>query len=279
MELILEVLNYKGTPPFEPLSAHFNEAGGSIGRKSDNRLYLPDKDQIISRHHGHIQYQDGVFVYQDSSLHGTELCGQNRVLSHGSTPLANGDRLKIGEYELLVRIRSAAQDITQPVFAAFNNAYAPPSSDIPETFEPNSSALLFDEIAPSAPGPELWSFIEQPDVPSFQENFVPPQVAIPEAFPIATAQTAIPDDFSIDAFFGGEPDMVPAPEQKPVECPDDLLSDALFGPDFSLDSQDIAGGEMKASFDRPHPSPLPAGEGAKRRFTNTPVPNLSWCFP
>lgn len=231
MGLIVKVISYKGAPPSEPLIAHFNEAGGSIGRKSDNHLVLPDKDQIISRRHGHIEYGGGRFSYHDTSLHGTELCGQGRVLSNDSVPLAHGDRLRIGDYELSVEITPAAHDMTQPIFGGFQGHQAPPRPNILDTFEPNSSALLFgDTTAPPEPKPS--SFFDQPDVPLFQESFVLPPVAIPETSAMAPAPAQLPDDVSIDAFFGGEPDKVAAPKQNTVESPDDLLSDALFGADF-----------------------------------------------
>lgn len=268
MGLILEVIGYKGAPPYEPLSANFSEAGGSIGRKSDNHLVLPDTDQIISRRHGHIEYAGGRFSYHDTSLHGTELCGQGRVLSNDAVPLADGDRLKIGDYELLVTLKSPPLDITQRVFPDFQESYAPARSNIPDHFEPNSSAVLFGD-ASAPPEPEPISFIGQPDAPSFQENFVPPQVAIPEVSPIAPAQLQIPDDFSIDAFFGGEPERPPEPEQNATESPDDLLSDAFFGIGFGEEPQaDPAASEIPIE-NKPHgyvgeaqPSGIPAQPSA-----------------
>lgn len=231
MGLILKVISYKGAPPNEPLCADFDETGGSIGRKSDNHLALPDRDQIISRRHGHIEYEGGRFSYRDTSLHGTELCGQGRVLSNDSVPLAHGDRLRIGDYELSVEITPAAHDITQPIFGGFQDYQTQSRPDILDSFEPNSSALLFGATT-APPEPKPSSFFDQPDVPLFQESFVLPPVAIPETSAIAPAQAQLPDDVSIDAFFGGEPDKLAAPKQSTAESPDDLLSDALFGADF-----------------------------------------------
>ena len=110
MALMLEVINYKGTPPFSPLCARFDKSGGSVGRSVDNNLPLPDEDRIISRRHGNIRYENGSFVYTDASTGGTLLCNKNRLLKKDeSVILADGDHLKIGEYELLVRIEAEDQ--------------------------------------------------------------------------------------------------------------------------------------------------------------------------
>lgn len=112
MILILEVINHNGFPASNPLSARFDESGGSIGRWENNQLILPDKTNLISRNHAVIEYANGIFIYTDKSANGTELCGENRTLIKDTVVLTDGDRLKIGEYELLVRIETEGEDKT-----------------------------------------------------------------------------------------------------------------------------------------------------------------------
>ncbi len=152
MTLVLEVISHNGSPLSAPLNARFDENGGSIGRREDNRLVLADEDKIIGRVHADIRYESGTFIYTDQSLNGTELCGQNRTLIKEAVPLADGDRLKIGEYELLVHIEAAASGFDRP----FDDAPSYPGysmEDVESTPYAESSPPLGEK-----PLPEDFSF-------------------------------------------------------------------------------------------------------------------------
>lgn len=195
MTLILEVVAYKEAPLSSPLVARFDEKGGSIGRKSDNHLVLPDGERVIGRYHGEIQYDQGRFIYIDKSLNGTELCRQNRRLTHDSIRLVDGDRLKIGEYELLVRMESQGPELTQPFF--LDLADSPTSAQPEATGRFNPERLgLFDEKAPPATGSESCNFIGQP-ASSLDSEYPPP------------SQEGIPEAFSFESLFGDDPPATP----------------------------------------------------------------------
>jgi DNA-binding SARP family transcriptional activator len=73
-----------------------------IGRLADNDIVLDDTD--VSRHHAVITDTGTGFVMTDlRSTNGVEVQGQ-RI--RGSAPLADGDRIRIGGYELTFEIRS-----------------------------------------------------------------------------------------------------------------------------------------------------------------------------
>jgi type VI secretion system FHA domain protein len=150
MILVLDVISHNGSPLSSPLSARFDENGGSIGRREDNLLVLPDADKVISREHAAIRYEGGRFLYTDKSLSGTELCGQNRALLGESVFLEEGERLKIGGYELLVRFEAAAESFGGG-FPAFENADK-------TAFTPMFGRAFNDQLAGPAVIPDDFSF-------------------------------------------------------------------------------------------------------------------------
>ena len=110
MLLILNVLAYRGQAPDQTLSQTFNQEGGTIGRASSNRLTLHDHAGFISRHHGKITCQGGVYAYTDTSSSGTHVVNRNLLLQQDSLALRNGDILRIGEYDIAVSLIPAATD-------------------------------------------------------------------------------------------------------------------------------------------------------------------------
>jgi len=111
MALILKAISYKGLPLAQEISVQFDEQGGTIGRAPDNHLVLPDPEKSISRHHAHINFQGGQYFIRDSSAGGTYLGLKDTLLKQNQAPLENGERLQIGEYELLVSLTTNVQAV------------------------------------------------------------------------------------------------------------------------------------------------------------------------
>lgn len=138
MILVLEVARYRGSVPAVPLSARFDEGGGSIGRSELNHLVLPDAGQIVSRNHANISFSNGHFMYVDNSQNGTRVCGENRTLFKGdSLSLNDGVCLELGEYQLQVHIQAEDKTFFQePSAGPFDHVH--PSTGF------NQSASAFD---------------------------------------------------------------------------------------------------------------------------------------
>ncbi len=257
MALIVEVISYKGVPPANPLSARFDHSGGSIGRSIDNQLSLPDQDKLISRRHGEIRCQGGAYSYTDASTGGTLLCDANRLLENGeSVALADGDRLKIGEYELHIRIESEAQafpglfsSLEEPhAFAgqgASNSGFDLGISPLFEASDP-LPGLGLTTPPPPAPG-QPDSFINQPGVSPFQQHFTPPGIQ------------QIPDDFSFDAILRDGQAPAPVALGKPDDFgfPDDWFGDLGTGGGHS-GSPPLAQPDLSAAAP---PVPVTASDG------------------
>jgi type VI secretion system protein len=83
----------------------FGVGGGGIGRAHDNDWVLPDPQRYLSAHHARVQFRDGAYYLLDTSTNGV-------YVNEGTAPigrrvpyaLRDGDRLRMGDYELTVSI-------------------------------------------------------------------------------------------------------------------------------------------------------------------------------
>ena len=83
----------------------FGVTGGKIGRAADNDWILPDPDRYISSHHCKVEFRAGHWMLEDTSTNGVFINGSDVPASvEGAYSLKDGDRLRLGDYEILVSI-------------------------------------------------------------------------------------------------------------------------------------------------------------------------------
>jgi type VI secretion system protein len=83
----------------------FGVTGGRIGRAHDNDWVLPDPDRYVSSHHCKVGFRAGSWVLEDTSTNGVFINGSDTPASiDGAYALQDGDRLRLGEYEIVVSI-------------------------------------------------------------------------------------------------------------------------------------------------------------------------------
>ena len=88
----------------------FGVHGGSIGRSGDNDWVLPDADRYVSGHHARVEYREGQYWLTDTSSNGTYINDSNSPLADtGPYALKEGDRLRLGDYELTVDLDLASK--------------------------------------------------------------------------------------------------------------------------------------------------------------------------
>ena len=237
MPLEVSVLSVKGHPPAEAMDISFDQDGGTIGRLSeekDNHLFLPDPDRYISRIHATISYRDGHYYLTDSSIDGTYHRNRTTRIHDESARLADGDRIWIGDYELVVRIHSA--DLFEATASAADNLSQTQSVDV------QANLTTSDENAPwwpDADGENVEDHDWRPDSgdqannAGLDEAFSPPDV-INEASPAEQ----IPTDFNFEELIQ---DIDSQPEQRKAKP-----SDAV--PDSDHDAGDAAPQEEKNRF-------------------------------
>ncbi len=86
-------------------SRMFGVTGGRIGRSADNDWILPDPERYLSSHHAEVRFDAGRWLLEDISTNGIFVNGADIPQSQqGPRELRDGDRLRMGDYEILVSI-------------------------------------------------------------------------------------------------------------------------------------------------------------------------------
>jgi type VI secretion system protein len=103
----------------------FGVNGGTIGRAPDNDWILPDAKRVVSGHHCEIEYRNGGYWIRDISTNGVYVNDAEVPASEsGPVELADGDRLRLGDYEIVVSVDKRTDFLPSPSeeFAAENSA-------------------------------------------------------------------------------------------------------------------------------------------------------------
>lgn len=83
----------------------FAGCGGTIGRARDNDWVLPDEKRFVSSRHALVDFQGGAYYLVDTSRNGVYINGSDAAVGRGHPQrLFNGDRMRLGEYEVEVEL-------------------------------------------------------------------------------------------------------------------------------------------------------------------------------
>jgi type VI secretion system protein ImpI len=149
--LALSVISGQGASLGAAAYKVFDERGGSIGRLDSNDWALPDPERFVSSRHAVVRFQDGAFCLEDVSTNGTFLNEPDRPVSKSEpVRLKEGDRLFIGDYEIMVQL------IEEGARAAVEGASAPsqaPSSAPGGVLGPQDPLAVIGVGAASASAP------------------------------------------------------------------------------------------------------------------------------
>ena len=116
MELEIQVVR----DPCHDLAKHrirvFGPSGGNIGRSPGNYWSLPDPNCYVSGQHCQIEFRDGEFWLRDTSRNGVFVNQATERVGYGGwVRLGDGDHLRLGLYELAVRLREHGRPIHPPI--------------------------------------------------------------------------------------------------------------------------------------------------------------------
>jgi type VI secretion system protein ImpI/type VI secretion system protein len=207
MVLTITALRYKGRPLDSPLNAVFRQEGGKLGRASGNHLVLDDEEKVVSGEHAIIAYDNGEYYYIDTSLNGTRITNRNKRIHQDKILLKDQDELQIGDYDLVLRISSNASEAPlQQAATSDALSMALFDQDDAETYEqPAAADHATDEPSMSCENhtPDAYSGVGFGMDANFNsmvdESFTPPELGEPSMQP-----QALPEDFSLEDFFGNE---------------------------------------------------------------------------
>jgi len=205
MTLTLSVLRCPDAVP--PETKRVTGGEFRIGRGPDNDWIMPDADRMLSKKHCVVAFRNGGWAIADTSTNGTFLNRDAEPIGPGQVRgLRDGDRIRLGAYEIEVRI--AEENIVPPPRATgalgggqnspfddpFGDDVFAPQAAPAETFTssafgndplfggaaPNPSVTMPARYDPMAPAAED-DFFAGPTVPdhspSFGDAFKPPPVA------------------------------------------------------------------------------------------------------
>ena len=87
----------------------FDQRGGTIGRVAGNDWVLPDPDNFVSSRHANVRWAAGAFYLEDTSSNGTFINAPDKAVSRAApVRLQDGDRLFIGDFEIIVQLIDTA---------------------------------------------------------------------------------------------------------------------------------------------------------------------------
>jgi type VI secretion system protein len=112
MPLRLKVTSHQKSRLGEAQVREFVACGGTIGRAPDNDWVLPDDKRFISARHALIDFQAGAYYLVDTSRNGVFINGSDTAVGRGHPQrLFDGDRLRLGEYEVTVEIAAGEEHV------------------------------------------------------------------------------------------------------------------------------------------------------------------------
>ncbi len=231
MTLTLRAVSLNDLPLTQPITAHFDLHGGTIGRADHNTMALPDPERHISREQAEISAAGSGYVIKNVGS-ANPIIVRNQSLARGeSASLIHSDQVRIGGYLLEVVDESADSDDARTVTRG--RAAVDRGGAAARVTAAGRTAALGDLDAPLSPGNPFADLLGSPA----------PAPAAGKPVPRATADHAsstpsparLPDDFDPFALPAPAP---PAPQRPPAALGafDDLIPssgpesiDELFG--------------------------------------------------
>ncbi|HEU4618014.1 MAG TPA: type VI secretion system-associated FHA domain protein TagH [Gammaproteobacteria bacterium] len=105
MALRLTILSQHARSLGERATKEFGHGGGTLGRSLECDWALPDGQRFLSSRHASIDYRSGTYYIVDTSTNGVFVNGADQPVGRGKPQrLFNGDKIRIGDYEIGVEI-------------------------------------------------------------------------------------------------------------------------------------------------------------------------------
>jgi type VI secretion system FHA domain protein len=187
MTLTLTITKHPELPPGEAMSRTFERCNAVIGRGSDSDWMLPDPERHLSKQHCRIEFRGDRYYLVDTSKNGVFVNDSIEPLRQGNmAELQDGDRLTLGDYELLVRI---ASDRRRPPAGG---------QQIPADFDPFSEEAFDQPELPAQSRRSEPEFRDEMLIHNTDPGVDPiAELAGPENRPLGGGQALIPEDFDL----------------------------------------------------------------------------------
>ena len=288
--MFLDLIALRCPPPDQPQSikAQFGVAGGVIGRSRNCALPLPDPSQQISRRHVEIRFRNGEFSLKVLSETNGIQVNDTFVQPGAAIPLADGDRILIGDYEFSSRLVSGATAAPDPFDALdlFGGSVASPSSNDywALSASPGAPAQKRDVAEESLPTGKLhdaFSDLEKSSLVGFGKEAAPSSLSdldLDQLFSsLSGVPVVVPHSVRPDFDIGAESTEVlrPGPAKQPPSLNSAVERQAPVARPNSARGADVfsALDDLTADHDSTVPWPaLPRALGSVRAETVTVAP-------
>ena len=154
-----------------PETRHVVRGPFGIGRGPENDWVLADPDRHLSKRHCVLSWQGAFWQVSDLSTNGTFINGEAAPIGPGQVrDLRDGDRLRLGDYEMAVRI---GVPVAEPAaFALDDSVLMDPPLDFGGPVQPDHRAAVEDAFVPPRAVALIgddWD-LEVPDPPDAPHN-------------------------------------------------------------------------------------------------------------
>ncbi len=158
MTLTLLAVSLNDRPLSQPITAHFDSRGGTIGRADHNTMALPDPERHVSRLQAEIVASGTGFLIRNVGAANPITVAGRAVARGDSAALAHLDEVRIGGYLLQVDCseQDAALDITRGramLTGGFADAVSPAARSAPLPLSQPSAAPPAAFVEPLVGGP------------------------------------------------------------------------------------------------------------------------------
>lgn len=206
MTLTLRAVSLNDQPLTQPITAHFDLEGGTIGRADHNTMALPDPERHISREQAEIVPGPAGFLIRNVGS-SNPIIVRDQSLAHGeSAQLAHNDRVRIGRYLLEVIDEPSTDEDAQAATRVRSRGEAPVVRVAAASAAPAAPDPLA-QLSPGNPFSQLLGAAAPARLPEDFDPFAPPAVAV--ATPAPRRAAGAFDDLvppsaagSIDEMFG-----------------------------------------------------------------------------
>lgn len=145
MTLQLEIISEHREIVGDDAVREFVECNGTIGRSLQSDWILPDPDKYISGQHAAIDFKGGIYYLIDLSTNGTYINDEYEPIGKGNPRrLFNGDRLRLGDFEIVVSI-DQGESIAMPLEQAQTEHPEPLEQSVDEVSLRSGIALLDED--------------------------------------------------------------------------------------------------------------------------------------
>jgi len=207
MRILLSVVGARAAQLGAEATRAFGPEGGVIGRSPEADWVLTDPNRYLSLQHARISWGQGGFFIEDLSSNGTYLNGATTAIGKGRRePLSHGDRLGLGDFDMIVGIEAAAPLVAAPsntlpaawtmegAMAGAAPATMPPQAALPPAPLPPAGLTESASVAPVTTLPQATPpLMPLPHAKPTVAAFVPPSPMAmpPEPPPAAPSPTPL----------------------------------------------------------------------------------------